>query len=413
MARRVLIIAYYFPPMGMGGVQRMTKLAKYLPQFGYDVTVLTVKPIKYAAYDESLLDELPAEVEISRSGSRDPARIARLLPFSINPGAGFSSAVKHKGGLWPDSKVGWKKPAIKLAEKIIREQNVDLILSSSPPVTGHLVALEMKRRHGLPWVADFRDVWETRPPEKLYDDPRLIDKSNRLLDQITEAADMVTAINETMGARLSDQAKHIMGGYDIDDFADLTSFENRDKFILSYMGAVGPFHRLEPWFEAARAAAAADPAFAPGITFKIIGANDSRRIMATAEKFGFDRRVELTGYLPHRQALREASSAAVSTLSVPDGYPATLPGKMFDLIALPLPILAVAQEGGEVARFIDKYNAGICVKPDSPVLLAEAMLQLFKSFRAGGTWVKEDISGFTRYHAAGQFARLMDGLFHE
>ena len=74
MNKSVLIIAYYFPPLGLGGVQRMSKLAKYLPQFGYNVRVLTVKPICYPAYDQTLLEELPSSVEIYRSGSRDPAQ---------------------------------------------------------------------------------------------------------------------------------------------------------------------------------------------------------------------------------------------------------------------------------------------------------------------------------------------------
>ena len=93
-AKHALIIAYYFPPLGMGGVQRMAKLAKYLPSFGYDISVLTVKPIAYPAYDQSLLDELPAQVTIYRSGSTDPARIAKLL------GIGPKGATVAKSKSW-------------------------------------------------------------------------------------------------------------------------------------------------------------------------------------------------------------------------------------------------------------------------------------------------------------------------
>ena len=194
MTRTVLIIAYYFPPLGMGGVQRMTKLARYLPEHGYNVMVLTVKPIRYPAYDESLLDELPAAVRIFRSGSSDPSRIGRFLWMPVRPGSHLAAIAKNSGRLWPDSRAGWQKPARRLAAKIIRNNKVDIILSSSPPISGHVVAMDAARGFSLPWVADFRDVWESRPPEDVFGDQRAIDRSLRLLGEINESANAKTAV---------------------------------------------------------------------------------------------------------------------------------------------------------------------------------------------------------------------------
>jgi len=125
------MIAYYFPPLGMGGVQRMAKLAKYLPHYGYNVHVLTVRPIRYPAHDDTLLNELPEQVTIHRSGSSDPARISKFIPVPIRAGSRVKALAKEKSGrFWPDSKIGWKRPAFRLARKIAANLNPDIILSS-------------------------------------------------------------------------------------------------------------------------------------------------------------------------------------------------------------------------------------------------------------------------------------------
>jgi glycosyltransferase involved in cell wall biosynthesis len=410
MAKTVLIIAYYFPPMGMGGAQRMSKLARYLPGLGYNVKVLTVKPVRYPAYDKTLREELPEGVEIFCSGSTDPARIAKFIPFPIRVGPGLKSAAKNKERFWPDSKIGWKQCALKLGQKIIRENRIDMLLSSSPPITGHLIAMELKSRFNLPWVADFRDIWESRSPEQLYNDKNLIDKSNRLLEEIARKADAVTGVNDTIVTRLSSRGVTIAGGYDPDDFAALTIPKSRDRFILCYLGTIGSLHPIEPYFDAARTAANSNTSFASRIYFKIIGANDKKAVLKSAGKSNLQGRVELIGYRPHRAALQEAAAASVMLLSLPKDYPDVMPGKVFDCLALPAPILASVPAGGEAEKIIDEYRGGICIEPDNPDILAEKMLLLFQHHQDGIVWKKSDLSGLTRRETARRFADVFDRI---
>lgn len=414
MTRTVLIIAYYFPPLGMGGVQRMAKLAKYLPDFAYDVVVLTVKQIRYPAHDPSLLEDLPAAVEIHRAGSSDPARVGRFLPLPAGAGSSMKTiAREHSGRFWPDSKAGWQRPAIRLAEKIFGNRKIDVILSSAPPISGHVVAMELKRRHGVPWVADFRDIWESRPPEQLFTRKSTVDKSYRLLEDIVGSADAVTQINDSITSAVSDRAVTIMGGYDPDDFSDLPVVAAPDRFIMCYMGTVGRLHPVEPFFEAARIAASRSEEFAARMHFEIIGANDAREMRRVAARHKLKDQVTIVGYLPHRAALHRAAMAALSLLSVPRGHPEILTGKIFDYVALPAPILASAPSAGEIAGVLDTYHAGVCVEPENPPALAEAMLELFRRQRQGETWVKKGIEGFTRSEAARQFAGLFDRIIHD
>jgi glycosyltransferase involved in cell wall biosynthesis len=413
MPRQALMISYYFPPLGMGGVQRMSKLAKYLPQFGYDVSVLTVKPISYLAHDPTLLDELPAQVKIYRSGSIDPARIAHLLHLPLRSVAPSAPAMKRQGAFWPDSKTGWKRSALRLAEKIHSHHPVDIVLSSSPPITAHLIAGEFKRRHNIPWVADFRDLWESYAPEKLYAEQGTIEKSYKLLNDIAGNADAVTSVNDTIGRRISEEAIAIGGGYDPDDFSPLPAPAKNDRFVLCHLGTVGPLHPIEPFFEAVSLASAKDPEFARQSEFLIIGANDKRSILRAAAPFDLDKKIIFTGYLPHREALKRATQSSILLLSIPADYPDLLTGKIFDCLALGIPILASAPPEGEAARLIFLRRGGICASPGNINDLADALAGIYAQWQRGNRAKKADLTGLSRRDSAAQFAEIFDRVIRD
>jgi glycosyltransferase involved in cell wall biosynthesis len=411
MSKTVLAIAYYFPPLGMGGVQRMAKLVKYLPQFGYDVLVLTVRPIRYPAHDATLLDELSSSVKVFRSGSSDPARIAKLVPLPLRAASRFKNIAKEKSSrFWPDSKIGWKRPALRLAAKLIASHNVNVVISSSPPITAHLVAMDIKNRFGIPWVADFRDPWESRPLDDVYRKKPLVEKSHRLLQRIVDTADEITSINNSISNGLSPSAATIVGGYDPDDFKSLPVDTKKDRFSLCYMGTVGPLHPIEPFFEAGQSAIGLNTEFKNKVRYCIIGANDKEQLESMAESYGLREKLEIIDYLPHRDALQKAASAAVSLISVPAGHPGILTGKIFDYLALPAPILAYVPSGGEIEKLIDTCRGGICVDYGQARELSKAILQLFNDHQQGLRWEKKNTSGYTRQEVANQFAGIFDRI---
>jgi len=409
MPRTVLIIAYYFPPLGMGGVQRMAKLAKYLPEFGYTPIVLTVKPIRYPALDRTLLDELPEDVKIYRSGSFDPARISHLIKIPI-PGGKLRSKIKQAGVAWPDSKIGWRDQAVKEARKIVQSHTVDLILSSSPPMTGHMVARDIHQESNIPWVADFRDIWETHSPEKLFDDPTLIEKSHGLLASICTDAHGLTCVNDSIGAMLPASARTILGGFDPDDFKTIDVSVDPNTFTLCYLGTISPVNPIEPFFKAARAACGKETELSERLRINLVGINNADAIDTMATTHGLQGKITCTGYLPHREALAAASATDVLLLGVPPDMPGIITGKIFDYLALPAPILASAPPDGEVQRLMKTYDGGICVAPEDDNSLVDALLSLFDNKRAGKTKAKGDISPLTRRNMARQFADLFTGI---
>ena len=164
--RRVLVIAYYFPPMGLSGVQRVAKFVKYLPEHGWQPTVLTIEPAGYYAYDTTLLHEVKqAGVAICRTASWDPTRFFRrhqTIPLPSEPQRRRLSTVSQLLFV-PDNKIGWLPHALRAGRRLLKERAFDAIFSSAPPYTAHLIAARLSRQSGVPLVVDFRDDWVGNP----------------------------------------------------------------------------------------------------------------------------------------------------------------------------------------------------------------------------------------------------------
>jgi hypothetical protein len=171
--KKVLIITYYWPPAGGPGVQRVLKFVKYLPELGWQPLVLTVKKGEYPAIDETLAKNIPPECKVFKTnifepsdlykrflGMDDKAKIPTAVLADNNPGLKKQIANLIRLNFFiPDAKIGWKKFAVEEGLKIIETEKPDLIFSSSPPPTVHLIAKKLAAKTNLKWVADFRDPW--------------------------------------------------------------------------------------------------------------------------------------------------------------------------------------------------------------------------------------------------------------
>src|SRR5436189_3884222 len=136
--RNVLVIAYYFPPMGLSGVQRTLKFVKYLPQFGWQPTVLTVTPTGYFAQDYTLLEEInPLHIEVVRVGSLDPNRLFRNKGVVKMPSERWRKILTYMSDLMfvPDNKIGWRRKAVRSAEELYKQRKFEIIFATAPPFT--------------------------------------------------------------------------------------------------------------------------------------------------------------------------------------------------------------------------------------------------------------------------------------
>jgi hypothetical protein len=419
--KKVLILAYYFPPLGMGGVQRVAKFAKYLPRFGWKPYVVTVKEAEYLAKDYSLLEELPAEVEIIRTGSFDPLRIWFILRSVFGKGKRESEPVKNspiqksKLSRWfffPDTRVGWMPFALMKALRLCRKEKIDLIFSSSPPPSVHLTAGLLRLLTGIPWIADFRDPWvgyklETIPtPFHLF----LKQKAQRW---IINRADLVIAANPAIRSHFevrypeTKKIRLVSQGYDEEDFDTHQPFAS-EVFTIGYLGTFSPDCDPEPFLSAM--GEWIDQSIIPREKVKLIhvGISTGIDLDGLTEKHRLRDVVERKGYLSHRQALDQMKDVSLLLLVTSD-HPSVFPAKTFEYLRLKKPILCIAPPESQIAMFLTEMKVGRVLSPDDRAGIKETLQSYFSDFEKGGVSLDVDegrIKVFDRKSLTGNLASL-------
>jgi glycosyltransferase involved in cell wall biosynthesis len=241
--KRVLVVHYFFPPLGGAGVPRVLKFVKYLPELGWDVAVVTsqIGVNWYAPRDAGRLAEVPASVRVTRAGEIPIAPLRRKL-LGVLRRLGVPQIGSYIA--WPDETVGWLPPAMAKAYGVARSWRPDVLLSSSYPYTAHFVALVVSRALGVPWVADFRDPWTHNPQADRL--PRPLPALNRITERaLVRHAHRIVIVDERMelvGLAPDDPRRVIIrNGVDEADFDPVSADEPqppRERFRLTYVGSL-------------------------------------------------------------------------------------------------------------------------------------------------------------------------------
>jgi glycosyltransferase involved in cell wall biosynthesis len=431
--KKVLIISYYFPPMGMGGVQRATKFAKYLPTFGWNPFVLTVKDVEYLAKDTSLLEDLSPKVKVIRTGSFDPLRISYILKnfFKRRSQKGKSTQEKRversKLLSWlffPDSKIGWIPFAFLTGLNLVKKERIDLIFTSSPPPSLHLVGYLLKLLTGKPWVADFRDPWIGFHYED-YPTPFHRWLKNGLVKLITRNADGIVSVNQKITQNFFSSypfiknVKTIPNGYDESDFnlpssvrTDL-KMQNSHLFVIAYLGTFSPDHDPEPFLSALKSLLEERKVPQGKIKFIHIGLGMGIDFDLLIKKYDLSGVVEKRGYLPHKESLihlQEASLLLLTTSQTPKAEMIST-SKLFEYIPLKKPVLAIVPPKGAAAFVVSSLNLGRVVSPLDPVEIKQALLSFFSDWEKGRWSLNVDgekIKTFSRRFLTSRLASMFD-----
>ncbi len=436
---RVLVLAYFFPPLGGGGCQRTLKLVRYLKPNGWEATVVTTKDQDYWILDRSLLEEVPATTEVIRVGALTSLRLLRLL------GKGGVSLERPQGGrnpsvfrklrrvqswfLIPDGYRPWARAAERAAARRLGENGIDAVWTTSSPESAHLAGLALKRRFGVPWVADFRDPWVGRVT---YDPPtRWHDARHRALERaVVEAADRVTVVSEAMVDRFRERYPEIAAGRfiylpngaDPDDWHRAegsrsgSEEEERDRgrFVLLHAGQLAHRPTARTLLAAARRMIDADPSVADQLRLRFLGGNEELR-PAEWEKMGLRGVVEVLPSRPHLDALAAIRRAQALVLlgHGGDADAALYTGKIYEYLASGRPVLGILDDG-PAARLIRDSRAGwVCSAGDS-ACAAGAIRRWFEAWRRGEPLGRSDSSDLVstpgRAEIAARAAVLLSGL---
>jgi glycosyltransferase involved in cell wall biosynthesis len=407
---RVLMFAYYFPPLGGSAVQRTLKYVKYLPRHGYDPTVITGQPRWLPELrDDRLGRDIPESAVVVR---------ARTVPLALIQGkldgllrrAGISTRFVA-AALWPDELVGWVPAAVWHGLRVIRARRPAVMFSTSLPASAHLAALIVHRLTGIPWVADFRDSLTYDPgPEYTRARPplRVIAMLERRV--VAEAA-YVTVACDTI--RLVDVDRHdrrrifIPNGFDPDDVkpeAGVAGESASARFRLSYVGSLYGSRHGSPVFDAVKELAAGGCITPENFEMRIVG----HVTLGEVDVGGVP--VSCTGFIDHSRAVAEMLSAtALFFHQPPEQLGAS--GKIYEYLASGRPILCVAHPDNAAFRLVDELEAGECADVRNPDAVIDALRRLVERWQAGtlgsGERVrKEARRRFSREKLAGDLAEL-------
>jgi glycosyltransferase involved in cell wall biosynthesis len=413
-AQGVVFLAYNFPPMGGGGVQRSAKFVKYLPQFGWVPTVLAADDPHYWARDDTLLGDISSDITVKRLSPTRPHLLYHLLS-KITSEANFRRIADSV--LIPDDRVLWAIRAALRARALVRARAIRVIYTTSPPHSTHISGLILKRMTGLPWVADFRDPW-TR--DFRYDPPtRWVRRAHTACERtILNKADRVICITESARQKYIEdfgiepqRLVTIYNGFDASDFP-LDPGRRRAparRIVITHSGSFYGVYFPELFFRALAAALDADPDLGGRVSVRFVGVMEKaieEKILAILPG-----RSEFSGYISHPEAVKAMAESDINLIALPVDREASyhVPGKLFEYLAAGRPILAVAPRG-ETARIIESAGAGMVLSDSTISELSDALRRTIRVLaEAKGRAPDAAVIGeFERRNLTRRLARVFD-----
>ena len=413
--KKVLWVSYLFPPLNCG-VGRQVKIAKYLPTYGWLPVVLSVKRSRLRPfYDTSIVKDIPPNVEVHRTWSLESRLVMQYLPglLRINP----------KWVRIPDQFIGWFPFALRKGLHIIRNEKVDAIFSSSLPNTCHLVAYILKQRTGLPWVADFRDLW-TQNPYTSYPAP-VLRLENKMEKAVITMADKITTINDSAENDLrnkysSEPAEKfvtIAHGYDPQDFQTVDSKKSptSGKFTITYTGSLYGRMKVDTFMYAVKELLKENEDLSGKLNIKFVGSVlPAERL---AHQLGLERVVTTLGWVTHQEAWSYLSDSDVLLFVLGTGEHGekASTGKLPEYMATGKPVLALAPEG-VASNIIREANIGVVVNPEDREGIKQVVVQMYHKWVSGRLEISPNREVIEQYDIrvlSKRFATIFDELTHE
>lgn len=367
--KKVLILSYYWPPGSGPGVQRWLKFTKFLPEFGWEPTVITVRDGSYPNIDPSLEEDVPETLRVIKTKTFEPFRLYNLLRgrkgktvevamanVKGNPGLLARAANYIRSNYFiPDARMGWNRYSYPAAVQQIEENEPDVIITTGPPHSTHLVGLRLQQEFGIPWVADFRDPWTNiYYGQFLLRTERSKKKDHELEDTVLKNVSALLTATPGLKSEFEDRAEQawaIPNGFDEEDFGGI-QVTPHDKFTLGYVGNFKPQQNVETFWQAL-SELLQDEEFKAHFQLHITG-NMSEQVADSITKYGLNDNIVVQAFVPHKQSIERMLASHVLLLPVPQdaNNKRILTGKIFEYLATQRPILSMGPTDGDAQHVL-------------------------------------------------------------
>jgi hypothetical protein len=376
--------------MGMGGVQRTLKFAKYLLQYNWQPVVLTINPKKYFAIDEYLLNEaVESGIIIERTGKKklDTGQIVTRVPKER------FRRLKSKIGQFffiPDTKIFWKKKALKKIDKLWKKyEGFDLVYATAPPYTDFLIGQEVKKKYKIPLVIDYRDAWVDSKVLNFYPTPFHKQRNMKLERKVIKDANVVITTNRRVkeliisryGNIAYNDIKIFPHGYDSEDFenASAKKLPLTNKMRITYSGS---FYTRDPkfYFKAIKNFLTRHPELKDKVEFCFLGLF-TKEHLNIAKNLNLQDSLNLPGYLNHFECVKYilASDVLFLLISRGENEDAAMPGKVGEYIGSRKNIIACIPEG-VTKKILEGYKAIKFVEEENPEKIADRIYEYYLLF---------------------------------
>ena len=430
--KKVLIISYYWPPSGGAGVQRWLKFVKYLRDFGWEPVVFCPENPEYPETDTSLFKDVPAGLEVLKLPIWEPYQAYKKLlgqkkEDKIN--AAFLSETKKNKTLeaisiWirgnffiPDARKFWIRPAIKFLRRYLENHPVNVIISTGPPHSTHLIAMSLASGSGIPWLADFRDPWTNIDFYKFLKLSSWADHRHHKLElEVLRKANAVSVISNSMALDFKKiYERHyvvITNGFDWDDIADNSVAVLDEKFSIAHIGTLTNTRNPVTLWKALKNLLATRHDLAANLEIKLVGKVD-HTVIASLDDFGLSRFVRKIDYMPHDQVVKCQQQSQVLLLLINNTLNSSmiLTGKFFEYMAAKRPILCLGPEDGDAALILTETKAGLLAGFDDVGAMTNHILRYYELFLHNSLEVQSrQFERFSRKELTGELAQVLDDL---
>ncbi len=416
--KRVLFISFYWPPSGKASLHWPLKMVKFLPEYGWEPSVLVSKEDSFTAKDESLLSEVPPNLEVIESNFWDPfifykKFLGKEKGESLITSEAMSKenkSLKHRFSLWvrlnlfiPDARMGWYWPAVKKANQYLKNNKVDVIVSNGPPHISHLIGKKLSKKFNIPLVPVFIDPWVDISYYKGQKRNKLtLAMDNNLEKSVMKQSSRIVVVTKTLKeyfvkkySFIKDITYVLHWGYNEDDFLKI-EIGNSDEKIVLHAGNIFDFQNVPNFWKSVKRQIEKGHK----LKLKFIG-TVGPAIKKSIEEEGLTQYTEYRGFLPYDDVLKEMCRA--SYLLVCATEPRHFPGKLFEYMRAGKPVIAFGDDNTEVAEVLKETNSGMLFRYGDS---AEEIFEKRDSFKTDLSKVKQ----FNREVIAEKLAGILNSL---
>ena len=376
--KKVLLISYYWPPAGGPGSIRMVKFAHYLPKFGWKPIILTVQRGEFPYRDPSLEKDLPDGIPVFRSKSWDPFIIYKMLtgkkqdeslPVGLltrqDEGIVEKIAAKIRTNFFiPDARLGWVPFAVKMAKKIICRENIDTIMVSSPPHSSQLIGLILKRKTGIPWLADLRDPWTDIRYYEFSGRMKISEKIDSFFEKkVLQKADAITTVSNKLASSFAQKAKIykekiniLYNGFDAFEYENI-KVEEEEKFTILYVGNLLENQNPEVLWRVAVKLLQENVISDRSFQIKFIGQVHSK-IRNEINKMDLQKLVSFHSFRPHSEIISEIKKVSLLLMVIPRvrNNLGIVTSKLFEYLGSHRPILVIGPPASDAGKIISNVQ---------------------------------------------------------